>query len=47
MSRFKPITEDLPAYRDIPEYGTVLVGTKHGASYKSGEGKKERFLQRT
>jgi len=31
MARFKPITEDLPAYRTVPEYGTVLVGAVHGA----------------
>ncbi len=44
MSRFKPVTEDLPAYRSIPEYRTVLAGTNHFASYKSDREKEKRFL---
>jgi len=38
------MTEDLPAYRTIPEYRTVLAGTNHFASYRSDSRKKERFL---
>ena len=45
MARFKPITEDLPAYRNVPEYGTVLVGTVHDAiCYADGKDRRKKFL---